>query len=200
MLLKLTDKNIEDVIKAAISVLNNDGVIAYPTETFYGIGAKYNSERALKRIFILKKRREGNAMPLIIGAAEQLPAVVSCIGKKEKELINRFWPGPLTILFKAKKNLSKYIMRNNRVAVRAPGESFALLLARAAGFPITASSANISGFPPSDTASMAMDYFNGDVDLIIDGGKTKGGEPSTIVSVSMNAIHVMRRGATVIPQ
>jgi L-threonylcarbamoyladenylate synthase len=195
MILKLTDKNIDEVISAAISILKNGGIIAYPTETFYGLGAKYDIDSALKRLYEIKQRPGEKAIPLIIGDIEQLSLLADSINASAKKLINRFWPGPLTILLHSRAGLSEYIVSENKVAVRIPGESFALKLAKASGFPITATSANISGMPPADSASLVFDYFNDRIDLIVDDGKTKGGLPSTIVDATGGIIKIIRKGA-----
>lgn len=194
MIIKLTDENIGEVINKAIAVLKNGGIVAYPTESFYGLGVKYDIEPALKRLYEIKKRPQEKAMPLIIGSMEELFLITDSVNESASDLINRFWPGPLTILFRARSGLSEYIVSKNKVAVRIPGESFALRLARAAGFPITSTSANISGMPPADSASMVSDYFEKDIDLIIDGGKTKGRLPSTIVDITGDMPKTIRQG------
>lgn len=195
MILKLTDENYNEAIRTAISVLDKSGVIAYPTETFYALGARYDKKDALKKLYGIKRRPEEKAMPLIIGDIEELALLTDHISGPAHELIKKFWPGPLTLVFSATKGLNEYIMSENRVAVRVPGESFALRLAKAAGFPITATSANISDKPPAETASMVSDYVDQGIDLIIDGGHTKGGLPSTIIEVTENGIKILRKGA-----
>lgn len=195
MILKLTDEASEEIINTSISILKKGGIIAYPTETFYGLGAKYDIDSALKRLYEIKQRPKEKAMPLIIGGIDKLSLITDSINASVKELMDRFWPGPLTFFFHSRAGLSEYIVSENKVAVRIPGESFALKLACAAGFPITATSANISGMPPADSASMVFDYFGDRIDLIIDGGKTKGGLPSTIVDATDTAIKIIRKGA-----
>ena len=134
-------------------------------------------------------------MPLIIGSIEQLSLLTGHIGGPAYELIKKFWPGPLTIVFFAQQGLDEYIVSENKVAARIPGGSFALRLARAAGFPITATSANISDKPPAETALRVADYFDQDIALTIDGGSTKGGLPSTIVDATGDEIRILRKGA-----
>ncbi|MEW6740062.1 MAG: L-threonylcarbamoyladenylate synthase [Nitrospirota bacterium] len=194
MIIKLTDENLGEVINKAIAVLKNGGIVAYPTETFYGLGAKYDMDSALGRLYEIKKRPQEKAMPLIIGSREELFLITDSVNESARDLMDRFWPGPLTILFRARPGLSEYIVSESKVAVRIPGESFALRLARAAGFPITSTSANISGMPPADSASMVSDYFGGGIDLIIDGGKTKGELPSTIVDITGDMPKTIRHG------
>jgi L-threonylcarbamoyladenylate synthase len=194
MIIKLTDENLGEVINKSIAVLKNGGIIAYPTETFYGLGAKYDMDSALKRLYEIKKRPQEKAMPLIIGSTEELSLITDSVTSAARELMDKFWPGPLTILFHARSGLSEYITSKNKVAVRIPGESFALRLAKAAGFPITSTSANISGMPPANSASIVLDYFNDIIDLIIDGGKTKGGLSSTIVDITGDMPKTIRHG------
>lgn len=195
MLIKLTEKNYDDVIKKASTILVRGGIIAYPTETLYGLGAKYDLEHALERIFVLKNRPEEKALTLIIGSAEQLSLIARSVPDIAEELIRHFWPGPLTLVFKARQSISKNLILNDTVAVRIPGDSFALRLAKAVPFPITATSANISNLPAAQDAETVLSYFNADLDLIIDGGKTAGEPPSTIVDVTGDEARVIRQGA-----
>lgn len=195
MLIKLSKENLGDVLKMAVDILVRGGIIAYPTETLYGLGAKYDVEEALERIFTIKNRPEEKALTLIAGDLRQLPLIVEFIPPVAQELINNFWPGPLTLVFKARRGISKGIVLNDTVAVRIPGDSFALELARAVPFPFTATSANISNMPAAQDADTVLSYFGSGLDLIIDGGKTQGKLPSTIVDVSSGAAKVVRQGA-----
>lgn len=199
-ILKLKTDNIEGVIDKAIAVLNRRGIIAYPTETFYGLGVKFDSPESLKRLYDLKKRAFGKVMPLIVGDISQLNLIVdhdwlTCMPDEVNRLIKTYWPGPLTILMPARSGLSEFLISaNNTVAVRVPGESFALRLARKAGFPFTATSANISGMPPADDARGVIEYFDYSLDLLIDGGKTPGGLPSTIIDATVKGFRIIREG------
>lgn len=194
MLITLTKNNYNEILLKAKEVLIKGGVIAYPTETLYGLGAKYDLESALEKIFQLKNRPEEKALTLIIGKVEQLSLITESISPSAKDLIEKFWPGPLTLVFKAKKGLSERLKINNTVAVRIPGESFALRLARSVEFPITATSANISNLPAAQDAETVLNYFDGKLDLVIDGGRTVSKQPSTIVDVSTETIKVIRQG------
>lgn len=194
MLITLTKNNYNEILLKAKEVLIKGGVIAYPTETLYGLGAKYDLESALEKIFQLKNRPEEKALTLIIGKFEQLSLITESISPLAKDLIEKFWPGPLTLVFKAKKGLSERLKINNTIAVRIPGESFALRLARSVEFPITATSANISNLPAAQDAETVLNYFDGKLDLVIDGGRTVIKQPSTIVDVSTETIKVIRQG------
>lgn len=196
MLIKITADNFNKVLKKAVDILNKGGIVAYPTETFYGLGARFDNENALKKLYELKKRHEEKPMPLIIGSKEMLSIIAVSVNDTAAALMDKFWPGPLTLLLRAKKNLSKYLTaKTGRVAVRIPGESIAFYLAKETGFPITATSANISGTPPAEDAGTVIKYFGDKIEMIIDGGKTHGGLPSTIIDVTTGDVKIVREGA-----
>jgi L-threonylcarbamoyladenylate synthase len=194
--IKVHETNLEEVLQHTVDMLKKGGIVAYPTETFYGLGVKFNLEDSLKKLYKIKKRPEEKAMPLIIGNKDLLPVVALSISSIAVTLMEKFWPGPLTLIFTAKENLSDYITAGTRkVAVRIPGESFALNLAQNTTFPITATSANTSGTAPAQDAETVLRYFGDKIDLLIDGGTTSGGLPSTIVDVTENKIKILREGA-----
>lgn len=193
--IKVNELNLEQVLHYTADMLKKGGIIAYPTETFYGLGAKFDMEDSLKKLYDIKQRPEEKAMPLIIGNKELLTVITASMNKTAVSLMDRFWPGPLTLIFLAKENLSEYITAGtHKVAVRIPGESFALYLAITASFPITATSANLSGTSPAQDAETVIRYFGDKIDLIIDGGATSGGLPSTIVDVTGDEIKLLREG------
>ncbi len=195
MIIKVDKINIERILRDAVEMLKNGGIVAYPTETFYGLGAKFDIENSLKRLYDMKKRPQDKAMPLIIGDTRLLSIIAAHADKKAITLIECFWPGPLTLILPARKSISAFLTAGtHRVAVRVPGESFALHLARAAGFPITATSANPSGLSPARDADTVFRYFGDHVDLIIDAGPSPGGLPSTIVEATNDGIKVLREG------
>jgi len=194
--IKVNELNLAQVLHYTADMLKKGGIIAYPTETFYGLGAKFDMEDSLKKLYDIKQRPEEKAMPLIIGNKELLTVITASMNKTAVSLMDRFWPGPLTLIFPAKENLSEYITAGtHKVAVRIPGESFALYLAITASFPITATSANLSGTSPAQDAETVIRYFGDKIDLIIDGGTTSGGLPSTIVDVTGDEIKLLREGA-----
>jgi L-threonylcarbamoyladenylate synthase len=192
----LSEVNMSLCLEQAVSVLKQGGIIAYPTETFYGLGVRFDSEVTLRRLFDIKQRPNQKALPLIIGDTRQLSVITSTVNDIEMAIIRQFWPGPLTLLLPGKKGLPAFITAGTgNVAVRIPGESFALHLCRTAGFPVTATSANPSGLPPAQDARTADRYFAGQIDLIIDGGTAPGGLPSTIIRVAGKEIIILREGA-----
>ncbi|MBI5846884.1 MAG: threonylcarbamoyl-AMP synthase [Nitrospirae bacterium] len=194
-ILRPSESGMDYTIGRLRQLLDNAEIIAYPTETFYGIGVKYNQEEALVRLYQLKQRPLDKAMPLIIGRAEQLSLLTPLIPEAAQRLMERFWPGPLTLILEARETLSRHITADTgKVAVRIPGPSFALTLVRHLDYPITATSANITGMPPAETADAVNDYFGSKVSAVVDGGKTLGNEPSTIVDVTGAEVKIVRKG------
>ncbi len=193
--------NTNEVIHETISVLQKGGIVAYPTETFYALGVKFDMVGSLRRLYGVKMRPKEKAMPVIIGSKELLSDIVSDkwlknIPMTAKSIMDRLWPGPLTLLFPAKEGLSEYLTVNTgMIAARIPGKSFAFYLAERAGFPITATSANLSGMPPADNAEDVIGYFGDNIDIVIDECPTQGGLPSTIADVSEGKIKIVREGA-----
>lgn len=195
-LLKLHRENNRQALVSAIRILEKGGIIAYPTETFYALGVKFDLPGSLGNLYEIKKRLREKALPLIIGKREMLGLVAAQLSKKTLSLMDRFWPGPLTLILAAKENISEYLTAGTHtVAVRIPGRSFALDLALAVDFPITATSANISGMPPAQDAATVVQYFGDTIDLVIDGGRTPGGNPSTIADVTGKDFRILREGA-----
>jgi L-threonylcarbamoyladenylate synthase len=195
MVLKSACENPEEALQAAVAVLEQGGIVAYPTETLYGLGVKYDNRAALGKLYGLKRRPAEKAMPLIIGSREQLSLLAASVPAAAEDLMDRFWPGPLTLVLEARPGLPEHITSSGRVAVRVPGESFALRLAVRAGFPFTATSANISEQPPARSAAMILAYFDAGIDLVIDGGELNSALPSTVVEVAGGTVLILRKGA-----
>jgi L-threonylcarbamoyladenylate synthase len=181
-------------LRSAADCILQGGIIAYPTETVYGLGARYDDEQALERLYRLKRRPEDKTMPLIIGDVASLNLLAEFVTDPARILISTYWPGPLTLIFRARKGLSGFITRDSGIALRMPGESFALDLVRTVGMPITSTSANISGMPPAHNALSAAEYFGHDIDMIVDGGESPAEKPSTIVDVTQEEVRILRKG------
>jgi L-threonylcarbamoyladenylate synthase len=183
-----------EALDAASRAISGGGIAAVPTETFYGLCSRYDSEAALERLYALKRRPKGRAVPLIIGGEEMLGLVAADIPQTAHRLAARFWPGPLTLLLDARNDLTELITAGTgKVAVRVPGHSFALDLVRSLGFPLTATSANISGLPPAESAGDVVAYFGDALDVVVE-GETPGGMPSTIVRIEEGGVKVTRAG------
>ncbi len=184
-----------EALEAASQAIIGTGIAAVPTETFYGLCARYDSPAVLKRLYAMKGRPKDRAIPLIIGDETMLRLVAAAVTGMAERLVQRFWPGPLTLLLDARADLPELITAGTgKVAVRVPGTSFALDLVRTLGVPLTATSANISGLPPAETAQEVIQYFRDAIDVVVDGGKTPGGMPSTIVEVTGGRVKIARPG------
>lgn len=175
--LKLNDES----LKRAAEVLNSGGVIIFPTETVYGIGALAKNDKAIKRIYEIKKRSPDKPLQTLIADLKQADALVQDISSKARELMESFWPGPLTLIFKAASG--------NSVGIRMPKHDWLLKLIKITG-PLAASSANLSGCPDPVSAGEVKIK----ADLLIDGGKCKLGEASTVIDVSVDPPLILREG------
>ena len=183
-------------LSEAVRVLEEGGAVACATETYYGLCARYDDEAALDRLYALKgARRAAKPFPLIIGSEEALGLLVSEITPLFAGLAKKFWPGPLTLVARARPGLSHRIAAGGKVALRMPGASFALELARACGMPLTATSANPSGEKPANSAAQVIEYFGGAVELAVDSGDSPGGPPSTIIDATGEIPVLLREGA-----
>jgi L-threonylcarbamoyladenylate synthase len=187
--------NIED-LEPAIRILRGGGVVAYPTETFYGLAADPRSAPAVKRIFSIKRRAADQALPLIAASLSQIADHVGAMTPLARRLAARGWPGPLTLLIPASPLLCGEIHPGTgNVAVRIPGDSVARSLSAAAGHAITSTSANLSGQPPPSTPEEVASTIGDVIDALIDAGRTPGGPPSTIVDAIGEAPVLVRAGA-----
>lgn len=198
-IVRIAETGTDEAVRRARQCLEDSGIVAFPTETFYGLAVRYNDEPALGRLYAIKQRPEEKALPLLIGDMNMLEMLTPSVGPEAERIMARFWPGPVTLLFPAVRGLSALITAGTgKVGVRMPGQSFALELARFLDFPVTATSANISGSPPADDPTDVLRYFGAHDIMLIDGGKTPGGSASTIVDLTGDRIMVVRQG--VVPE
>ncbi|MGD8352421.1 MAG: L-threonylcarbamoyladenylate synthase [Nitrospirota bacterium] len=197
--IKVKGGDIREALDRALRVLGGGGIVAYPTETFYGLGARFNDASALKRLLEIKGRASDKPLSLIVGTEASLSLVAAEVTETARRLIDSYWPGPLTILFRAREGLHEALSLEGKVAVRVPGESVGLHLARALAFPITATSANPAGGEPPSRAEEAARLLPEGVDLLIDAGPTPGGKPSTVVDASGDEMRLVRPGAVEVP-
>ncbi|MDE1768072.1 MAG: threonylcarbamoyl-AMP synthase [Candidatus Micrarchaeota archaeon] len=194
LVLKLNPSNPDKKkIGIAANAIKDGMVVVFPTETVYGIGANALDRHAVEKIFKIKGRPSDN--PLIVHVSSvKMAESIADIDPKYMEAIKRIWPGPLTIIAKAKKSIPKNVTGGlDTVAIRMPDNKIALSLIKSSGLPIAAPSANISKKPSSTKADHARGYFNGKVDIIIDGGRTKFGIESTVIDLYRKEI--LRPGA-----
>lgn len=179
----------------AAEVFLAGGVIAYPTETFYGLCVDPFNADAVEALYRLKDRPPSSPMPLIIGGISMLRFVTNELPPHAKKLMKRFWPGPLTIVLKATEHLPAAVTAGTgTVAVRLSGSPLARRLSNTFGSPITSTSANPSGKKPPVTAREVIDYFDGSISMLIDGGRLEGTLGSTIVDVTGERPEIVREG------
>jgi len=182
-------------IEGAASLLKAGKLVAFPTDTVYGVGADVFNEEAVRQIFAAKKRDADNPLQVLIAHRSSLQT----IAKEQSEVLDRlaseFWPGPLTLVMLAKEDFPRQVRcGGDTIGVRMPANSVALRLIEAFGAPVAASSANISGFPDPVNAREVMEYLGGKVHLILDGGPTPGNVPSTVLDVSVHPPVILRQG------
>ena len=189
------DPNTEAVFANARTVLLAGGVIAFPTDTFYGLGVDPFNREAVNRIFELKGREKNKPLILLISSRVQLETMVKEITPAHSALIQKFWPGPLTLLFKPGSVIPENVSaESNRIGIRQPGNTMTRNLISALGQPITAPSANLSGESSPITAKQVQQSFGNRVDLIIDGGTCQVGRPSTLVDAVEMPVQLVRQG------
>ena len=188
-------------IARAADVLRRRGLVAYPTETFYGIGADAFSPDAVARVVALKGRPADRPIPLILPGPETLSRVARAISPEARILAGRFWPGPLTLVVHGVEDLPAAITAGTgKVGVRLSGHPVAAALAAAFGGPITATSANPGGAPPARSIAELDPLIADGVDLVLDGGETPGGPPSTVLDLTCDPPRVLRGGAVSEPE
>lgn len=180
---------------AACTVLGGK-VIAFPTETFYGLGAEAFHIQALQRIFAIKGREEKNPLLVLIGERAWLPNLVKNVPFGAEKLMDRFWPGPLTLIFDALAAIPSTLTGGmGKIGIRVSSHPVAQSLVKRIGKPITGTSANRSGRPSTQTAKEVWTALGDSVDVILDGGKTQGGLGSTVLDISVNPPRMIREGA-----
>lgn len=180
----------------AAAVLRGGGIVAYPTETFYGLGALWNREEALGRLARAKLRPAGKPLPLLAADRAQVLAVAAELGPLGEGLAARFWPGPLTLVLRAAPGVPEAVSGGTgTVGVRIPGSELARALAAAAGGALVSTSANLSGAPPPASPADIAPGVLALIDGVLDGGSTPGGLPSTVVDARQGGPRLLRAGA-----
>ncbi|MBM4332764.1 MAG: threonylcarbamoyl-AMP synthase [Deltaproteobacteria bacterium] len=183
------------IIKASQMILQG-GVVAFPTETFYGLGADALDIKALQKIFQIKGREENKPLLLLVGDRTWVSGLVKNIPLAAEPLIEKFWPGPLTLVFDASEHLPPILTANTgKVGLRISSHPVAQGLVQAVGRAITGTSANLSGQPSASLSSEVFKALGTQVEAILNGGKTAGGLGSTVLDVSGSLPKIIRPGA-----
>jgi L-threonylcarbamoyladenylate synthase len=184
-----------EAIKLAVSIIKSGGVIAFPTDTVYGIGADLWSEKAIDRLYQVKGRSYDKAIPILIGEQSQLNLVVdhTALNPQASQLMNAFWPGAMTLILPKHKSVPNRLSAYPTVGVRMPDHALLLQLLTQTG-PLAVTSANRSGQPDAFTAQQVEKDLSGRIELILDGGTTPGAAPSTVVDCSADELKLLRVG------
>ncbi|MFW8601187.1 L-threonylcarbamoyladenylate synthase [Desulfobacterota bacterium M19] len=183
-------------VEEAAAVISEGGIVAFPTETYYGLAVDPFNRQALDRLFALKQRSLSKPVLTIIESQAQLPTISTGIPPCFNSLMARFWPGPLTLIFNARPELPPRITAaSGTIGARISSHPLAQSLVRAVGRPITATSANISGQSPALDAARLRAIFGSGLDYILDGGFTSGGSGSTIIGCRDGEPCLLRPGA-----
>ena len=190
---KLLPANAES-IQVALQILREGRLVAFPTDTVYGVGALVFDGKAVESIYVAKQRPIEKAIPVLMADAADMEKVGMDIPEVAYQLAARFFPGPLTCLIPKQPTLPESVSATETVGVRVPDHEVARSLLRAAG-PMAVTSANISGQASPSTAQEVLAQLGGRIDLILDGGKTPGGVPSTLVDCTGKDLKILREGS-----
>jgi len=186
-----------EMLARALALLRRGGTVAYPTETFYGLGADALNEAAVGKIFAIKGRGFQNPLPVIIGAREDLAPLVADVPDAALRLMRDFWPGPLTLVFRAAPSIPPLLTAGTgKIGIRLSSHPVARELARRLGGPLTATSANLSGQKEAvSAAEVRANLRHLEPDALIDGGPAPGGRGSTVLDVTTDPPTLLREGA-----
>lgn len=185
----------EAAIRAAADLLRSGGVVVFPTDTVYGVGARATDDAAVARLFTAKQRPRDRAIPVLLASAGDLPVVGVALSPAARSLARAFWPGGLTLVVRRAPSFHSAALAGATVAVRVPDHPVARLLIELTGEPLAATSANISGEPSPLTAEEAARQIGDAVDMVIDGGPAPGGIESTVVDTTVEPPRLLREGA-----
>jgi len=187
--------SVREQVEKGVAILKQGGVIAFPTDTVYGLGAGIAISTAVERVYRIKKRPRNMALPLLLADLSQLDKIAVLIPTSARLLAEKFWPGPLTLVLLKSDSVPDIVSGGNRtIAVRIPAHPIPTTLARGLGTAIIGTSANLSGQPSALTAEEARAQLGDKVDLIID-SDCPGGKESTIVDLSGETPVILRLGA-----
>jgi L-threonylcarbamoyladenylate synthase len=193
--LDTTDFSAQKIFSEVAESLLKSEIIAFPTETVYGLGANAFDDEAVDKIYLAKGRPATKPLAVLIADREQLSSLVEEIDAKSAKLMESFWPGPLTIVMKHKPGLSPLITAGlSTIGVRMPAHKVALAIIKATGVPLATPSANTSGGPSPTTAEQVYADLKGKIDGIVDGGSTGSGLESTVIDMTGDIPTILRPG------
>lgn len=188
--------DIKKQVEEAISVLKQGGIVAFPTDTVYGLGACATNQQAVERVYEVKGRPQNMALPLLLAHVSQISEVAEPVPQIAWLLARNFLPGALTLVLPKSKTVPDFVTAGGTtVAVRIPAHPIPVALAEGLGAPVIGTSANLSGKPSALTAEEVYSQFGNKIDLVIDGGRCPGGRESTVVDATGETLVVLREGA-----
>ncbi|MBI2847496.1 MAG: threonylcarbamoyl-AMP synthase [Chloroflexi bacterium] len=188
--------NLMDQVKQGVEILRKGGLVVYPTDTVYGLGASAFMEKAVERVYEAKGRPRPMALPVLVAEKEDLEKLAAGVPDLAWRLAERFLPGPLTLVLRRSSLLPSIVSGGgDTVALRIPNHPVPIALIRGLGAPIIGTSANLTGMPSPLIADEACRQMGGRVDFIIDGGRCPGGLESTVVDVTGPVPRIVREGA-----
>ena len=193
MITKIISADHPNAIKRALELIRSGKLVAFPTDTVYGLGTQAFSLQAIQKLFQVKNREPNRAIPILLGGLDQLDLVTVSMGYVALRLAEVFWPGPLTLVVPRHPSLPDIIAPGNTIGIRMPDHPLALSLLGMSG-PLATTSANLSGASSPQTAQEVRTQLNRRIPLILDGGRTPGGVPSTVVSCTDKEPVVLRPG------
>lgn len=186
-------------MRAAGALLEAGGLVAFPTESFYGLGADALDAGAVARVFEVKGRPDGKPLLVLVDSVEMVTRLATAVPDGARALMARHWPGALTLVLRASARVPAALTAGTgTVGVRMPGHAVARALVAAAARPVTAPSANPSAAAPPVTAAAVRGYFDGRVELILDGGPTAGGTGSTVADCTVWPPRILRQGPVIV--
>ena len=188
------DTEIKNALEAAEKVLRTGGVAAIPTDTVYGFAALVHDEAAIAKLYKIKERDQKKSIAVLLGDAEQAHLVAHEFPAKARRLAAKYWPGALTIIIRKKAGLPADLTSNDLVGLRIPDHEFTRELIRRTG-PLAVTSANISGQPPARSIEEFLEELGPQLDLVIDGGPSSGGVPSSVVNCESEPAVILSEGA-----
>lgn len=183
----------KNAIAHAVDVLAHGGVVVFPTDTVYGLGATVFDEEGIDRLYDIKGRNHSKAIAVLLSDLSELDVVTPKPQDLTLRLAQRYWPGPLTLVIDRHPGVPAALSPGPTIGVRVPDHPIALKLLRATG-PLAVTSANLSGGPNANTAQEALEQLGGRVHLILDGGSTPGGVPSTVLDLTVEEPRILRPG------
>lgn len=190
-----SDESLRKGLDEAVGIILKGGIVAFPTESFYGLGADATNPHAIKRLFTIKKREVNLSILILISSLSELPKYVAFVPPEAKRVGEKFWPGGLTMVFQSSRILPLVLTAGKgKVGIRVSSHPVAHALSKALNIPITGTSANLSGRPACVTADQVVESLGDHVDLILDGGITEGKYPSTILDVTSDPPIIIREG------